>query len=51
MNAKTLSYNHKHICPKKPLEAIKDIEGIVVHKIKNRFLIKKTIKPKLNYML
>ena len=34
MNAKTLSYNHKHICPKKPPEVVKDvkedIEDIVV---------------------
>ena len=35
---KTLSYNHKHICPKKPAEVVKDskedIEDIVVNKIK-----------------
>ena len=39
MNAKTLSYNHKHICPKKPPEVVKDvkedIEDIVVNKNKN----------------
>ena len=38
MNAKTLSYNHKHICPKKPPEVNKDvkedIEDIVVDKMK-----------------
>ena len=47
MNAKTLSYNHKYICPKKPPEVVKeDIEDIVVKKIKT-FINQKDDRAKL----
>ena len=50
MNAKTLSYNHKHICPKKPPEVVKDvkedIEDIVVNKI-TTFINQKDDRAKL----
>ena len=36
MNAKTLAFHRKHICPKTPPEAVKDIETITVNCF-NRF--------------
>ena len=51
MNANTLSYNHKHICPKKQLKQLKKLKIFVVSKIKTFTNQRGRYSQKINYML